>query len=88
MKKDKLVNDIYMLTNTDPEILDEKDAPEHLKKEITKHCKKFHEVMGEELFNRYTSDIFAKLIDQKVSLETRQEIYDAMIQGQMVGGLV
>ncbi len=88
MQQEKIVNDIYMLTDTDPEILDKKDACEYLKKQIIKSCTKYQKVMGNELFNRYISKIYDLMINQKIKLEDRIEIYDAMKHGQMIGGLI
>lgn len=88
IRKESLIDDIYMLTNTDSDIVDESMVFEYLRKKIINKCEKYRGVMGDDLYNRYISAIYDTLTNRQLKLEKRQEIYDAMANGQMIGGLV
>ena len=82
------VNDIYMLTNTDADTLKAEDAKDYLKKKIGDASLTYKNVMGDNTYYKYLSNVYGMLINSKKSIVERQEIYDAVLAGKMIGGAV
>ncbi len=82
------VNDIYMLTNKDKDSLPREDAKDYLMNTIDKSSKKFAKLFGPTLYKEYISNIYNNLTDKKKDIVSRQQIYDAVVSGKMIGGAV
>lgn len=90
MRKQSEVNvfDIYMLTNTDEEIVSRENIVNYLKNKIRINSERFNSIMTGTMFNNYQRNVYDCLVDSNKSLESRQAIYDAVVSGKLIGGCV
>ncbi len=83
-----VVNDIYMLTNTDKDTLTKEKAESYLMKIIDKNSQRFSSMLGASLYKSYVQNIYNNLTDRSNDLMSRQSLYDAVISGKMIGGAI